>query len=91
LNRSTISPNLLAAVVKHFKYSILQSSIWDEPQPNFRHCSNRRSYDSDCSGVRYTTTSFGIQTSQPQPQPQQQFKSWSTDQSTQQLYSIAMQ
>ncbi len=48
-----------------------------EPQCNFSNRSCRRSYDTDGSSIRYTTTGFGVQTQTPQQsqQSQQQHKS----------------
>ncbi len=65
LNISTNSSLFLAVAVKHPKYRIPEDSpLRNEPQCNFSNRSCRRSYDTDSSSIRYTTTSFGIQTPQ---------------------------
>ena len=59
--------------MKHLKYRIVDDSpMRNEPQRNYRNRSSRRSYDTDGSSIRYTTTSISIQTPQQSQQSQQQ-------------------
>jgi hypothetical protein len=62
--------------VKHSKHTIIDDRpLRNESQCNFSNRSCRRSYDTDGSSIRYTTTGFGVQTPQQSQQSQQQHKS----------------